>query len=217
MLPVAPLGPLARPGVRPALCMLMLLGAGGCADASDDTSGGELPPEETGEEDSETGFDTFGYDTVGGDTGTDGTPKHLLTITHEGRWEMSPNGGPWDAMTGELTLTEVVDGNLDKPWCEVRYALTGQASEDNCPQCDATFEVLYYVAEGDETLCLDPETPANGATLRLGWSENTEQIWMDYQGSGVWMPWYDGRRVDDIVYFEWETEVGVAVPDEDDG
>jgi hypothetical protein len=119
-------------------------------------------------------------------------------------------------MTGEVHVIELVDGNIDKPNCEVRFALTGQEAIEACPTCSAAFEVLYYVAEGDVEACLDTETPVDGSTVRMGWSDSDDTIWLDYDNSGVWLEWYEGRRVDDSVFFDWETDVGVAIPEEDD-
>lgn len=190
-----------------------LVGAG-CATDGEDSGGGTLPPEDTaipGDSDE----DTFIFDTNIEDTGFDGEPTHLLTMQHEGTWDMSPNGGPWTAVSGELVVVEYLDGNDLKPTCEVTFSLTGEEADTTCDTCRAAFELLYYVADGVREDCLDPELPQDGQTVRMGWSEQDETVYLDYQGSGVWLPWYPGDRVDDSVRFSWETTVGVAIPDED--
>lgn len=201
------------PSLPPLL--VVALGLSGCAPAGDDSAGGELPPEDTGDSGEDSGLDTFTYDTYADDTGFDVEPKHLLTMLHEGEWDMSPNGGPWETLTGELRVTELLDGDDLNPTCEVRFALTGEASEEGCAGCDAAFDVLHYVAEGDRTTCRDPELPEDGAVVRMGWSDAEEAVFLDWQGSGVWLRWYDGERIDDSVRFAWEATVGVTVEEED--
>lgn len=193
--------------------LLVALGAG-CGPQAEDTSAGTLPPEETASGDSgDTTADTFTFDTSLGDTATDVSPEHTLTMTHEGAWSMSPNGGPWTAMTGTLVVTEVLDGDVASPLCAVTFALTGLQSEESCGGCVAAFDILYYVAEGDRSACRDPELPQDGETTRMGWSDRDAAALLDYDRSGVWVSWYPGEREDDAVTLSWSQNAGVALED----
>lgn len=201
-----------RPFPASSFCVAI---AAGCAASADDSGAGVLPAEETADSGAvDTSPDTFTFDTSLGDTATDVSPTHTLTMTHTGEWLMSPTAGPWTAVTGTLLVTEVLDGDVDAPACTVTFALTGQASPANCGSCDASFDILYYVAAGDRSTCRDPELPADGATLRMGWSDREAAILLDYQGSGVWLPWYPGARAADRVTFSWSQTAGVVVEDD---
>lgn len=202
-----------RPLSRRAL-LLAALAAPGCASTADDSGGGELPPADTSSDGEDSAVDTFSWDTSIEDSGGDESPKHTLTITHEGGWSMAPDGGPWVSATGEIVVTEVLDGDEAAPTCEVTFALTGEASDEGCPGCDATFDLLYYVGAGVREDCRDPDLPQDGDVVRMGWSDAEETVFLDYQGSGVWLAWYEGRRVGDEVTFTWESALGVTVEDE---
>lgn len=203
--------------LRPLSAFVLLLGGLaplGCAATGGDSGGGELPPEDSDSGVDDSGVDTFSWDTSIEDSGGDESPKHSLTVTHVGSWSMAPDGGPWTSVTGELTVTEVLDGDEAAPACAVTFALTGEAADEGCPGCDATFDLLYYVSEGVRDDCRDPDLPLDGDTVRMGWSDAEETVFLDYQGSGVWLAWYEGRRVGDEVTFTWETTLGVTVEDE---
>lgn len=195
------------------LVVLATLG-GGCAASGDDSVEPELPPVDTGVERDST-FDTFFVDTSFQDTGFDGDPEHLLTITWAATWEMSPHNGPYASMTGELVLTEVLDGDDLKPVSELTYALTGQEAEEVCPGCTATFDVNHYLASGDPEQSADPDRPEDGAIWRLGWNPTTEVVQYDYMDTGVWVDWYAAERIGDTLTLTWETTVGVAVDETD--
>lgn len=188
---------------------------GGCVASSDDSTEPELPPEDTFIP-SDSTTDTFFVDTSFQDTGFDGNPDHLLTITWLAHWDMSPGGGPYTTMTGTLSITEVLDGNDLKPTCLLEYSLTGQEADENCPGCSATFDVNHYLVTGDAETCKDPDRPEDGALWTLGWSGANELVYYDYQDSGVWVEWYAAERVADSVDLTWETTVGVAVDTDTD-
>jgi len=199
-----------KSAARVAFGLLSIVLAG-CSQAADDSGGGTLPPEETADSTGGGGLDSFLIDTSIEDSGFDGTPAHTLTLEHDGRWFMSPNGGPWSAMTGTLHVVEALDGDVENAACDVTFALTGEASEDACSSCDAAFDILYYVSEGDRSACQDPELPEDQSTVSMGWDDRRQKVVLDYEGTGVWVDWYDGERVDDIVTFSWSGTVGVAV------
>ena len=201
--------------MRPPVLLLVVAGTVGCASAGDDSVEPELPPADSAPVRDST-FDSFVVDTSFGDTGFDGDPDHLLTITWAATWEMSPGGGPYTSMTGALTLTEVLDGDDLAPTCLLEYALTGQEAEEGCPGCTATFDVNHYLAAGDFEACGDPDRPEDGALWRLGWNPTTEVVAYDYQGTGVWVDWYAAERTGDTLELLWETTVGVAVDTDTD-
>lgn len=194
--------------------VLLVLGAmtGGCAASGEDSVEPELPPEDTSPARDST-FDTFFVDTAITDTGFDGEPEHLLTITWAATWEMSPRNGPYTTMTGSLTLTETLDGDDLKPVSILEYALTGQEAEEGCAGCTATFAVNHYLASGDVELSSDPDRPEDGAIWNLGWNPTDEQVLYDYMGSGVWVAWYAAEPIGDTLELTWETTVGVALDD----
>lgn len=200
---------------KPALLVpfgLLAVGLSACAPKADDSAGGELPQEETIDSSgSSGGLDSFEIDTSIEDSGFDGTPAHTLSLQHDGQWFMTPNGGPWTAMTGLLHVVETLDGDDTTPACDVTFALTGEAAEEACSSCDAAFDVFYYVSEGDRSACLDPELPDDRSTVSMGWDNRRQKVMMNYDGTGVWLDWYDGERADDTVSFAWTGVVGVAV------
>jgi len=192
--------------------VLVLLLGGGCAASEADSGEPELPPVDTAIP-RDTAFDTFVIDTSFTDSGFDGNPEHLLEVSWAATWQMSPASGPYTTMTGELVLTEVLDGDELEPACELTYALTGQESEESCSGCTATFEVLHYLSAGVWEDCADPDRPEDGATWRLGWNPTEETVAYDWENSGVWVDWYAAERTGDRLELTWETTVGVAVED----
>lgn len=190
----------------------------GCAPSKADSDTAALPPLDS---DSATAADSFRIDTFLPDTDLNEIPPATLSITHSGTWALSPNGGPWTSVTGALSVLEVLDGDTLAPACELEFSLTGQSvSEDTCPgcacpTCDVTFDVLHYLVSGDPSTCRDPELPEDGERRRLGWDEGQQQILLDWEGSGVWLAWYPGDRIDDQIDFLYEAEVGTEAPEEE--
>lgn len=184
----------------------------GCAGEGGDSSEPELPPDSEPLPFDSTP-DTFLVDTSLTDSGFTGEPANLLTITYTGAWQMTPRGGPYTNMTGSLLLTEVLDGNDLEPVCTLEFALTGEESEESCADCTATFEVLHYLVTGEDPLCSDPDRPTDGAIWRLGWIRSEESIEYDWQGTGVWIPWFEAEQTGDDLLLSWEVTVGVGVED----
>lgn len=185
-----------------------------CTAGGTDSAPAELPPPEDSQV-RDTTPDTFRIDTSFQDTASDLTPAHTVVVTHEGSWEMSPDGGPYTAMTGSLLVTEVVDGDEEAAACTLEFSLTGDAVDDGCPTCAASFEVLYYLASGDVEGCVDPDRPDDGARQRQGWSNSDSFVFYDFLNSGVWLPWYPGARVGGSIEFTWTTSYGVTVEEEE--
>lgn len=203
--------------ILPALALALSTGFTGCSDEGKDTGAEVGLPEETGDPIS---LDTapLVFDTA--DTSAlDEVPEHTLTLTQAGSWDLSPRGGPWTTLTGELVVTELVDGDEELPACQATFALTGEADEGAaCDDCDAVFDVSFYLSEGDTEDCLDPDLPQHDEIRRLAWSSLEEAIYFDYYGSGVWIRWYDATELEDEdrIEFEWTAETGVAVEEDDD-
>ncbi|TVQ92518.1 MAG: hypothetical protein EA397_06830 [Deltaproteobacteria bacterium] len=74
--------------------------------------------------------------------------------------------------------------------CEVVYTMAGEPSEHPCDGCDLTYEITFTVTEGDPGPCFDPDLPADGAVLRIGWSWSEGIAYYDYANVGVWTPWF---------------------------
>lgn len=187
--------------------MVLLLA---CAGGGDDSVPTELPPEETY---TDTAPDSFLVDSSFTDTGGNTAPAHLLELRHEGSWSLSPEGGPWTAMTGAFTVTEVLDGDVENPACELEWSLTGEEADSGCEGCVASFVVHHYLASGDREACQDPDLPEDGEDRSMGWSDADGVIRYDVGDSGVWVDWYAGERLGDELSFLWEATVGVAVED----
>lgn len=216
------------------ICLLLALV--GCKKSDGDSGTATLPPE-TGDPSSGGGTDTAASFTDGSyipDTGYNQAPELTLSISHVGHWQQTPVGGPYTAMTGEMVVEELVDGNPNDPWCRATLALTGLALDegDGCASCDASFLVEFFVvAEGateeeqeddpDVTIgglsdCFSPDLPEGGDRWRMGWSELEGQIYFDFYDSGIWLPWYGGESSFDRVEFSWITSAGFHMPEEDD-
>lgn len=155
------------------------------------------------------------------DTADDGLgdeePEHWLSITQEGVWEMTPRGGPWTTMTGELVVTEILDEDIENPTCSLTYALTGEGVEaPGCETCDVAFLVSFYVSEGDPESCSDPDLPLQDEERTFGWSEVDSTIYLDYAGTGVWIPWYEGEIDEDTLTFTYSAELAKVVEEEDE-
>ena len=203
---------------HPAIAVLAALALSGCGGKPADSDSAALPPVDS---DSATALDSFQIDTFRPDSDANEPPPATLSITHGGAWALSPNGGPWDSVTGDLSVLEVLDGDTLAPTCELEFSLTGQAvTEDTCPgcacpTCAVTLDVLHYLVSGDPATCLDAELPEDGERRRMGWDEAAQQIMLDWEGSGVWLAWYPGERVDDAITFLYEAEVATEAPEED--
>lgn len=177
----------------------------------------------------------------------DQVPDNTLLVQHVGSWSLSPLGGPYRAVVGDLTVEEFIDEDPDQPWCWVVYAMTGEVVEDEradtCATCDFVFEIQYYVnvdgglrpEDGAEPIdtggnydeddvvetngiedCMSPELPRDGDRLLMGWSEDEETIYMEYYGSGIWLPWYSGELAFDHLDFSWVDTFGFVVPPEEE-
>jgi hypothetical protein len=125
--------------------------SGGCAASEDSGKASALPGLDSALTGSggrlDSGYE-FAPDTF--DPGElDQVPNNTLAIQHVGSWSLSPLGGPYRAVVGDLTVEEFIDGDEDMPWCWVVYAMTGEVVEDaraeSCATCDFVFEIQYYV------------------------------------------------------------------------
>ncbi|MEL6342030.1 MAG: hypothetical protein AAFV53_02780 [Myxococcota bacterium] len=196
-----------------------------------------LPPQDTA------GVDLLG-DTgwVFGDTGdfggpTDEVPDNTLEMVHEAWLDARPIGGPYNAISGTLTIVEYLDGNMAVPWCYVEYSMVGDLVEDEleqCTDCDYTFSVLFTVtAEGDPSPdpeteepnpdigglagCASPELPEDDEIRTFGFSEIEQTFYFNYYGAGIWVPWYDAQLLNDELYLLWTETTGfTGVEDAED-
>ena len=171
----------------------------------------------------------FPVDTGGADTGFNLQPVDTLTLSHTGVWSQSPVGGPYSALTGNLTILEYLNGDADEPWCQVQFAVTGLKTDATCPTCDIGYMVEFYVlsegaseeqaddevAVGGLEMCESPDLPEDLDRWHMGWSEDEQTLYFNYFDSGFWLPWYEADVVHDDIAFSWEQTMGFFMPEED--
>lgn len=202
-----------RPWLFPAFVALSL---GGCSDKGDDTGAQVGLPDETDTQDLTGDSVALIADTFDDSLGDD-EPEHWLALAQEGVWELTPRGGPWTTLTGSLLATEVLDEDVENPLCEVSYALTGEeADASGCDTCEVAFLVSFYVNEGAPEDCADPDLPITDEQRVYGWSEVDSTIYLDYAGTGVWIPWYLGEVDEDTITFSWSGELAKVVEEDED-
>ena len=162
------------------------------------------------------------------DTGTtfetdDVIPLHELFIAQTGSWTLSPSGGPYTDLAGELILREFIDELVKKPKkkggpqydCEVSYTLTGHVPEEYaCPSCDFVFDVEFFVNDGDTSTCREPDTPQHEAVWRMGFDSGQGKILYNYGDTGVWVPWMDAELTGDELAFSFTKQVAIQVDEE---
>lgn len=189
------------------------VGLAACTGTGDDTGPVTLPPDDTSGWREDTG--TFPFDTA--DTGpTDEVPEHLLTLRQAGTWRLGGASGDPSSVTGDLVVTEILDGDEEAPACAQTWALVGTRADTDCPGCTWTF-VVEHTLVTSEGACRTPELPEDGEARTLGYADAEGTIWWDWYDSGTWVPLWEaesGESPDEIV-FSWETTVGVAVDDEE--
>lgn len=198
-----------------------------CKDPDPDA--GVLPPDDTAWSDRDTEDDRVPLDTQV-DTGLDQTPAHTVTLHHEGRWELSPFGGPYVNLVGTLSTWEYLDGDKPDPdtadpdpepdpnlLCETQWGLVGAVLDEDdpapCDVCDVAFTVTHTLVQGDPAACVDPDLPRDGERLRFGLRASDNTLLHDVGGSGLWTPWYSGLRAGDVLTFEWDMTLGVVPQD----
>ena len=234
--------------IAPAIPLAAILALAACSGKSDsgDRSLPGLDSSLSGSGgDLDTGY-SFQPDTFDG-SGLDQQPNNTLLVQHVGEWSLSPLGGPYRAVVGELVVEEFIDGDDDQPWCWVVYAMTGEVVDDGraggCATCDFVFDVEFYVNQDgglrpedgavpidtggnfdeDDVVetngredCRSPEMPEDGERWLMGWSEDEGTLYMEYYGSGIWLPWYEGELAFDQLSFSWIDEFGFVVPPEEE-
>ena len=211
------------------LTLLSLLLAA-CTSEGDTDSQVGLPDEDTSFQ-----FDTsatfFPPDT-GAPVDLDQTPAHTVTMHQWGTLSMSPvDAATYTSLTGTLRVQEYIDGEMPTDpedtdiepedvvtvECDLTYGLEGLPSESaGCPGCDFTFDVNFYLLEGDPDLCNDPDLPLHEAVWRLGYHPGDDRVMRDYLGLGLWMPWYVASKVGDTIELEWQATMGVIVEEEEE-
>ncbi len=79
----------------------------------------------------------------------DEEPTNVLWLLHHGEWSMTPVGGPYENVTGLLRILEFIDGDVDQPWCQAVFAITGTALAPadfaSCATCDYGFNIDFYL------------------------------------------------------------------------
>ena len=231
------------------LVAALLCGALGCSGKGESAAPSGVPALDSALTSDGTRLDTgFAFsDDSFEDDGLDEQPDNTLLLRHTGSWSLSPLGGPYRAVVGELIVEEFIDGDPDQPWCWVEYAMTGERVEDeradNCASCDFVFEVEFYlnIDGGDRPVdgadpidtggtydardlvevhgredCRSPELPADGERWLMGYVDGESEIYMEYFGTGIWLPWYAGELAFDVIEFAWVEEFGFVVPPDDE-
>lgn len=217
----------------------LVLGTSGCTPPDEDSDIPELPDEDSPPED--TGPFDIPDDTDDGGP-VDQVPLHTLNLYQDAALTVTPAGGPYTALTGELSVMEFIDyerpepgedtdipADTDydptRPWdsleenplaCEVVYRMIGAPAETSCGGCDFAMDIEFTVQSGDPGPCRDPDLPRNGETRRFGWRGSDNTMLYDFGGIGSWFPWYRGTLEGDTITIAWRSSVAVSVEEEDD-
>lgn len=215
------------------LPLALAMGCGG--GAADSGNGPGLPPGDGGGADdggADGGGADDGSDWVGGEgggggpeAGDDEVPGHLLELRQSGTWTVSPYPGPFESMSGELQVLEILDGDEALPACSARFALTGYQADSPCTDCLVAFEVQHVLAQDGDTTkegepipgleaCLAPDLPAPDESWVLGLSTDGAVISRQV-GVGTWVPWFTADLRLDEVEFSWSGTVGVQIEEEE--
>jgi|GEM_PF-2284710 len=157
-------------------------------------------------------------------------PENVLTVTETGVLTRSPTGGPYTAITGSLTISELLNGEVIPPLepgeepddgdlpptCEVLLAVVGTRTDaaDACPTCDATWTLTFSVDTGEIEQCLGPDQPADGEVRRMGFTQAEQAMFWDYEDLGTWVWWYLANESGDDITVSFSTELGIEI-DED--
>jgi len=191
----------------------------GDADTSADLLPDDTPPEDTGEP--WEFVDTGGADTL------DDVPLDTLTLREWGTLTLTPAGGPYTGLSGELFVQEYENGvrpdtgDTDAEpvilGCDVAYGVAGVPFTGTpCDGCSPTFRVEFSLASGDRSGCHDPELPDDEDQWTLAWRAATEDLAKDWGDAGLWQHWSPGQVTGDVVTFEWQVTVGVSLEEEDE-
>lgn len=213
-------------GAMATLPLTILWVAATACKPGDTETDAQLPPADTGEVPRDTSPTEFPVDTSL-DSGFLIEPEHTVTVHEWGTWRMSPSGGPYNALTGELRIREYLDGvrpdtadtggDTDEVVldCDVTYSLVGAPPTDDsdCAACDWTFEIEVYLVDGDPSLCHDPDRLQPDQVYTFGFSASDGMIHYDYGDIGLWLPWWPATRRGDVIEFEWEATLGIALED----
>lgn len=208
----------------------LLVGILAACNGSDtgEAVGSQLPPSDTDGASGDTSMPFFPVDTAA-DTGFNLEPVDTLTLQHTGLWSQSPVGGPYSALTGDLTVFEYLNDDEGQPWCRVHFAVTGLKTDVACPTCDIGYLVEFYVVSEGPTeeeaagevqvggleMCKSPDLPADLERWNMGWSEDEQTLYFNYYDSGFWLPWYEADAVHDDIAFTWAETLGFFVPEDD--
>lgn len=201
-----------------------------CSGGGDD-SGTQLPEEEVVPRD--TG-EPWEFVDTGGGLDIDDVPADFLTLRQWGAWTLTPAGGPYTSLSGEFRVQEYLNGARPTDTgdtdatagtddtdalvlaCDLVFSLFGSAATDPCPGCAYTFEVEFALLEGDPSGCSDPNLPRHESQWTLGYHAQDQRVLYDYANADLWLPWYTAQQEGDLLSFDWEVTVGVAVEEEED-
>lgn len=163
----------------------------------------------------------------GDDDDINDQPANVLTVMEEGVLTRSPTGGPYTAITGLLTVTELLNGEVVEPpepgeemdeddlppTCEVLYAVIGTRAEteDECPSCDATWALTFTLDSSNGATCLGPEQPGDGDVRLMGFTQSEQAMYWDYRDLGTWVWWYRANENEDDIGISWTTTLGIEI------
>lgn len=214
----------ARSSLRSVLLALSTSLFVGCSGAGEGDTSIDLPEDDTAPAD--TGEPWEFVDTGGGDT-LDDVPLDTLTLREWGSLLLSPTGGPYTGLSGELRVQEYENGvrpdtaDTDAEpvvlACDVVYTVAGVPFAGTpCDGCSPTFRVEFSLISGNPSLCHDPELPDNEDQWTLGWRDGDDELVKDWGDAGLWQHWAPGLLESDTVTFLWEVTVGVALEEEEE-
>lgn len=203
------------------ILLLLSIAAALAGCPSEEPGPGDLPPDDT-----PALLDDDDDATAPGDDddATNTAPETLLSVEETGLLLRSPAGGPYNAITGEMTITELVNGQLidedpldeePPPTCEVLLAAVGTLveAEEACSFCDETWAITFSVDEGNPDRCLGPDQPADGEVRVLGFVAAEQALYWNYRDLGQWVWWYHASDSGDELSFEWRTSLGIDLDD----
>jgi hypothetical protein len=200
----------ARPPARfPLLAAACLAGCGGRGCGGPGGGGadtGASPWTDTASLD-------FTYDSAAGgpdsaylpeDSG-DGEVDPRVRVQQAGAWTGSPAGGPWTALEGWFSTSELLHGG--EAGCAVVWTVSGAAAASACPDCAGAWRLGFALESGAPEDCLYTDLPADGAEQTYGWAPDQGLVYLDHLDLGAWVPWLDGSAEGDVLSVAWDAAI----------
>ena len=98
--------------------------------------------------------------------------------------------------------------------CALDFALTGTPADIACDTCEFSLRIAHYLNEGKPSTCTDPDVPTHDTSWVLGF-DGSETVLREFNGTDVWIPWYQASLASDILTIDWERTVALTGLDEE--